>query len=193
MLQVVSHHVQRFPTLKPLIHCFHFSWLDNRVKVTRYKDVDLRVECGEEPPDHGEHVDGVGKEGMGQLVHRAEVEAVGGAGQVAEVGHQGVVAADVVVQPDAPAAAVVVEGGDCVEVCLDPLKVASLLVEQRLRIPVKGKGNHLLARATLPRVSRAGGSVTRFWNSGKKVEGKGLSVRQRDFYLHEACWTLLVH
>ena len=82
--------------------------------------------------------------------------------------HQWILWADVVVQPDAPPAAVVVEGRDCIQVCLDPFKVASLLVDCRLRVSVEGKGNHVLANATLPRVSRTGGRVARFWNSRKK-------------------------
>ena len=98
----------------------------------------------------------------------AEVEAIVGAGQVAEVDHQWALRADVVVQPDAPAAAVVVEGRNCVNVRLDPFKVAPLLVDCRLRVSVEGKGNHTLANTTLPRVSRAGGRVTGFWNSSKK-------------------------
>ena len=40
---------------------------------------------------------------MGKLVDRAEVEMVEGAGEVAQVGHQGVVRAEVVVKSDAPA------------------------------------------------------------------------------------------
>ena len=103
----------------------------------------------------------------------AEVEAIIGAGQVAEVDHQWVLRGDVVVQPDAPAAAVVVEGRDCIKVCLDPFKVASLLLDCRLRVSVEGKGNHALANATLPRVSRAGRGFTRFWVAAeKKVQRK---------------------
>ena len=55
-------------------------------------------------------MDGVGKEVMGKLVNWAEVKAIVGTGQLAEVDHQWVIWADVVVQPDAPAA--VVEEGD---------------------------------------------------------------------------------
>ena len=90
--------------------------------------------------------------------------------------HQWILWADVVVQPDAPPAAVVVEGRDCIQVCLDPFKVASLLVDCRLRVSVEGKGNHVLANATLPRVSRTGGRVARFWNSRKKSSRNILSL-----------------
>ena len=55
-------------------------------------------------------MDRVGEEVMGKLVNWAEVKAIVGTGQVAEVDHQWVIWADVVVQPDAPAA--VVEEGD---------------------------------------------------------------------------------
>ena len=65
VLRMVPHRMEHFATLKPLLHCFHFSWRDNRVKVTRYEDVHLRVKGREEAPDHGEHVDRVVKEGMG--------------------------------------------------------------------------------------------------------------------------------
>ena len=51
-------------------------------------------------------MDCVGKEVMGKLLNWAEVKAVVGTGQLAEVDHQWVVWADVVVQPDAPAAVV---------------------------------------------------------------------------------------
>ena len=88
VLRMVSHHVQCLPAFKPLLHGFHFAQLDNRVKVAGHEDVHLRVEGGEEPPDHGEHVSGVGKEGMRQLVDRTEVEAVIGTGKAAEFVHQ---------------------------------------------------------------------------------------------------------
>ena len=65
--------------------------LCNGVKVTRYEDVNLGIKGGEEAPDHGEHVDGVGKEVMGKLVNWAEVKAIVGTGQVAEVDHQRVI------------------------------------------------------------------------------------------------------
>ena len=53
---------------------------------------------------------------------RAEVKAIVGTGEVAEVDHQWVFRADVVVQADTPAA--VVEEGDCLKVCFYPFKVA---------------------------------------------------------------------
>ena len=96
--------------MKPLFCRIHFTSLDNRVKVSRHEDVHLGVKGREEPPEHREHVDGVGEEVMGKLVNWAEVKAIVGTGQVAEVDHQWVIWADVVVQPDAPAA--VVEEGD---------------------------------------------------------------------------------
>ena len=43
---------------------------------------------------------------MGKLVNWAEVKAIVGTGQLAEVDHQWVVWADVMVQPDAPTAVV---------------------------------------------------------------------------------------
>ena len=51
-------------------------------------------------------MDCIGKERMGKLVNWAEVEAIVGTSQVAEVGHQGVIRADVVVYTDAPAVVV---------------------------------------------------------------------------------------
>ena len=66
----------------------------------------MRVEGGKEPPEHREKVDGVEKEVMGNLVNWAEVKAIVGTGELAEVDHQWVIWADVMVQPDAPAAVV---------------------------------------------------------------------------------------
>ena len=51
-------------------------------------------------------MDGVGKEVMGKLVDWAEVKAIVGTGELAEVDHQWVVWADVMIEPDAPAAVV---------------------------------------------------------------------------------------
>ena len=92
--------------MKPLFCCIHFTLLDNRVKVSRHEDVHLRVEGGKEPPEHREQVDCVGKEVIGKLFNGAEVKAIVGTGQLAEVDHQWVVWADVMVEPDAPAAVV---------------------------------------------------------------------------------------
>ena len=92
--------------MKPLFCRIHFTSLDNRVKVSRHEDVHLGVKGREEPPEHREHVDGVVKEVMGKLVNWAEVETIVRTGQVAEVDHQWVIWADVMVQPDAPAAVV---------------------------------------------------------------------------------------
>ena len=153
-MRMVSHHVQCLPTLKPLLHGFNFAQLDNRVKVTRHEDVHLRVKGGEEAPDHWEHVGGVSKEGMGYVLHRAEVESICGTGKPAKVDHQWVVQADVMVKPNAPVA--VVERRDCLQVCSDPFKVASPLMSGGFRVPIEGKGKDLLAIATLPRVYRAG-------------------------------------
>ena len=98
-------------------------------------------------------MDLVGKEVMWQLGDLAEVEAVVGAGKTAKVDHQRVFRADVMVHSDDPAA--VVGSRDCIKVCSDPFKVlvASLLVDCRVGVPIEGKGDHLLADATLPRVS----------------------------------------
>ena len=90
---------------------------------------------------------------------RAEVEQRVGAGQVAEIHHQEVVGADVVVQPDRPA--VVVDGGDCIKVLLDPLKIASLLVFCRVGVSEEGERHDSLIVPSLPRVSRARGGVER--------------------------------
>ena len=89
---------------------------------------------------------------------RAEVKAIVGTGEVAEVDHQWVFRADVVVQADTPAA--VVEEGDCLKVFSDPFKVTSFLMYRRLRVTIEGKGKYLLAFSTLPRVSRAGRKFT---------------------------------
>ena len=91
---------------------------------------------------------------------RAEVEQRVGAGQVAQVHHQEVAKADVVVQPDRPA--VVVDGGDCIKVLLDPLKIASLLVFCRVGVSEEGERHDSLIVPSLPRVFRARGGVERF-------------------------------
>ena len=166
---MVSHHVQRLPAFKPLLHCFHFAQLHNRVEVAGHEDVHLRVEGGEEPPDHGEHVDGIGKEGMRHLVDRAEVEAVVGTGKAAKVVHQWVFRSDVVVKSNAPVS--VVEGGDCIKVCSDPFKVASTLMFAGSRVPIEGEGKDSLAIATLPGVCRTGGRVLEFWESEEEKKG----------------------
>ena len=90
-------------------------------------------------------------------MNRAEVEQRVGAGQVAEIHHQEVVGADVVVQPDRPA--FVVEGGDCIKILLDPLKIASFLVFCRVGVAKEREGHDSLIVASLPRVSRACGGV----------------------------------
>ena len=119
--------MERLATLNPFFCCIHFTLLNNRVKVSGHEDVHLRVEGGEESPEHREKVDGIDKEVMRNLVNWAEVKAIVGTGEVAEVDHQWVFRADVVVQADTPAA--VVEGGDCIKVFSDPFKVASLLMD----------------------------------------------------------------
>ena len=124
---MVSHHVERLSTLKPLFCRVHFPLLHKRVQVAGYEEINLGIECGEEPPDPWEHFDRVGKERIGQLFDRAEVEPIVVAGEVAELHHHWVLRADVVVQSDAPAA--VVERRDCIQVFSDPFKVASLLVD----------------------------------------------------------------
>ena len=91
---------------------------------------------------------------------RAEVEQRVGAGQVAQVHHQEVAGADVVVQPDRPA--VVVDGGDCLKILLDPLKIASLLVFCRVGVSEEGKRHDSLVVTSMPRVLRARGGVERF-------------------------------
>ena len=103
---------------------------------------------------------------MGKLVDRAEVEVVEGAGEVAKVNHQWVVRAEVVVKSDAPA--VVVERRNCNKVFPDPFKVASLLMDCGVGVPIEGIGKHFLADATLPRVSRAGGGFTWFCDVAEK-------------------------
>ena len=86
---------------------------------------------------------------------RAEVEQRVGAGQVAEIHHQEVVGAevvgaDVVVQPDRPA--VVVDGGDCIKILLDPLKIASHLVFCRVGVSEEGERHDSLIVPSVPRV-----------------------------------------
>ena len=90
---------------------------------------------------------------------RAEVEQCVGAGQVAQVHHQEVAGADVVVQPDRPA--VVVEGGDCIKILLDPLKIASHLVFCRVWVSEEGERHDSLIVPSVPRVFRARGDVER--------------------------------
>ena len=164
--RMVSHHVECFATLKPLFGGIHLARFDNGIQVARHEDVHLGVKGGEEPPEHGEHLDRICKEGMGKLVDRAEVEVVEEAGEVAQVGHQWVVRPEVVVKSNAPA--VVVERRNCLKVFPDPLKVASLLVDCRVGVPIKSKGDHFLADATLPRVSRAGRRFRRFLEAAEK-------------------------
>ena len=94
-----------------------------------------------------------------------------GAGEVAQVGHQWVVRAEVVIKSYAPA--VVIERRNCNKVFPDPFKVASLLMDRRVGFPIEGIGDGFLADATLPRVSRAGRGFTRFWVAAeKKVQRK---------------------
>ena len=123
------------------------------------------------------------------MVDRAEVKAIVGTGEVAEVDHQWVFRADVVVEADTPAA--VVEEGDRVKVCSYPFKVASLLMNCRVGVPIEGKSNHFLANATLPRVSGAGRGFKQLRDSENKIQRK--SYIQINCYLCEACWILLEH
>ena len=97
--------------------------------------------------------------------------------------------ADVVVQPDTPAA--VVEGGDCLKVFSDPFKVTSFLMYRRFRIPIEGKSNYALAVSTLPRVSRAGGKFTRLWDSEEMISRKSKTIRS--CYLLKICGIILGH
>ena len=90
---------------------------------------------------------------------RAEVKQRVGAGQVAEIHHQEVAGADVVVQSDRPA--VVVDGGDCIKFLLDPLKIASFLVFCRVGVAKEREGHDSLIVASLSRVFRARGDVER--------------------------------
>ena len=92
--------------MQPLLCGIHFTLLDNRVEVARRENVHLSIEAGEEPPDHRKHMGRVGKEVMGKLVDWAEVKAIVGTGELAEVDHQWVVWADVMIESDAPAAVV---------------------------------------------------------------------------------------
>ena len=101
---------------------------------------------------------------------RAEVKAIVGTGEVTEVDHQWVFRADVVVQADTPAAGV--EEGDGIKVCSYPFKVASLLMDCRVRVPIEGKGNHFLANATLPRVSGAGRGFKQLRAAENKIQIK---------------------
>ena len=109
--RMVSHHMECLATLQPLLSGIHFPFPDDRVEVAGNEDVHLGVECGEEPPDPGEHLDrDICKEGKWQLVNWAEVKAIVVTGELAKVDPQWVLPADVMVEPDTPAA--VVEGGD---------------------------------------------------------------------------------
>ena len=81
---------------------------------------------------------------------RAEVEQRVGAGQVAQVHHQEVAGADVVVQPDRPA--VVVDRGYSIEILLDPLKIASHLVFCRVGVSEEGERHDSLVVTAPPRV-----------------------------------------
>ena len=183
--------MQCLPTFKPLLHSFDFTQLDDGVKVTRHEGIHLGVKGGEEPPDHGEHVDGIDKEVMGQLINWTQVETIGGTRQVAEVDHQWVIRADVVVQSDTPAA--VVEGGDCLKVFYDPFKVTSFLMCLRLRIPIEGKSNYTLPISTLPRVSRAGGKFIRLWDSEEMILRIEKSKPIKNCYLVKVSGIVLGH
>ena len=90
---------------------------------------------------------------------RAEVEQRVGAGQVAQVHHQEVAWADVVVQPDRPA--VVVDRGYSINILLDPLKIASHLVFCRVGVSEERERHDSLIVTSVPRVFRARGDVER--------------------------------
>ena len=81
-------------------------------------------------------------------MNRAEVKQRVGAGQVAEIHHQEVVGADVVVQPDRPA--VVVDGGYSIKILLDPLKIAPLLVFCRVGVAKEREGHDSLIVTSVP-------------------------------------------
>ena len=90
------------------------------------------------------------------------------------------------IEPGIPAA--VVEGGDCLKVFPDPFKVASLLMDCGVAVPIEGKGKYFLARTTLPRVSRAGRRVVWLKDSEEKVQRRSLT-----FHLEDVCGILLGH
>jgi hypothetical protein len=98
----------------------------------------LRVQDGQESPDHGEdpgHVPAVG-----DVPDVAQVDVGVLAGQVAQVFHQRVLGLQVVVQPEDPAWVVL---GDEGEVLLDPLEVLPLLAVLGLGVAVEGEANDL--------------------------------------------------
>ena len=82
------------------------------------------------------------------------------------------------VQSDAPAA--VVEGRNDIQVSFYPFKVASLLIDCRVWVPIEGKGEHMLANASLARVSRAGRGFMQFWISERKVQVKSNNTSLTD-------------
>ena len=134
---------------------------------------------------------------MGKLLNWAEVKAVVGTGQLAEVDHQWVIWADVVVQSDAPAA--VVKSWDCLKVFSDPFKVASLLMDWRVGVPKEGKGKHFLTKTSLPRVSGAGRKVTRLLDSEEKamLTISGVGVGSENFskiwFLTSNFWNMITY
>ena len=106
------------------------------------------------------------------------VKPIVGTGEFAEVGHQWVFRADVLLELAAPAA--VVEGRNGIQVSFYPFKVASLLIDCRVWVLIEGKGEHMLANATLARVSRAGPGFMQVWISERKVQPKSNNTSLTD-------------
>ena len=104
----------------------------------------LRVQCGEEPPDHGEDISGVGHGHSRQLAGVADVQLLISAGQAAQVGQHLGPAIQVVVDPHDPAGVV---GGHQLKVGPDAFEVAAGFHPNHVTSQVEAEGVDLLAFA----------------------------------------------
>ena len=132
------------------------------VKVSRAHLCNLRVQGGEEPPVHREHVDRLGEKWVREVLHRAEVDVGVVASQAAGLLHQGIVRFEVVVESHVPVACV--QLAQQVQVGLDPLEVPRALLSSA-RDAVEGEGKHLLTASPLERILGAGGLLILYTRS----------------------------
>ena len=132
------------------------------VKVSRAHLCNLRVQGGEEPPVHREHVDRLGEKWVREVLHRAEVDVGVVASQAAGLLHQGIVRFEVVVESHVPVACV--QLAQEVQVGLDPFEVPRALLSSA-RDTVEGEGKHLLTASPLERILGAGGLLILYTRS----------------------------
>ena len=74
MSWIISHEMKMFIGLEPIIHSRLLSAVYPRIKISGHKRINLRVERGEEPPQHREDLAGVPHRTPGEAPCVAEIQ-----------------------------------------------------------------------------------------------------------------------